>query len=339
MKLLANKKSWGIIAFSMIASNAFTYYYINKKNKAETEEVSNTPDSSVYGYKIKRISGYNFIKPILVVDEKYESGNLSSIKQNATHIIDNYKKIGVINSASVYIKEFNGNGWTGINTEEKFMPGSLMKVPQLITFLKMEEANPGLLNKELLFNQNFYADKHPRYLTKSIQLGKQYTIKELLQYMIIHSDNNATSLLFANMDFDIFKKVFTDFGLAEPNLQASNYPMTSREFSYFMMGLYNGSYLNNKNSEFATELLGKCNFKNGIVSSIPSSTKIAHKFGESGDSVEQQLSESAIIYLNDNPYIITIMTKGKDYKQLPLIIKEISASVYQSMQMNPIPVN
>lgn len=157
--------------------------------------------------------------------------------------------------------------------------------------------------------------------------------------MIIHSDNDATSLLFANMDLDVFKKIFTDFGLAEPNLQSSNYPITAREFSYFMRGLYNASYLNDKNSEFATELLGKCNFKNGMVSSIPSSTKIAHKFGESGDAKEQQLSESAIIYLNDNPYLITVMTKGKDYKQLPQIIKEISASVYQSMEMNPIPAN
>ena len=339
MKLLANKKSIGILAFSMIATNAFTYYYTNKKNKSENEEVSNTSDNSSCGYKVKRISGYKFIKPILLVDEKYESSNLSSIKQNITNIIDNYKKIGVINSASIYIKEYNGNGWTGINTEEKFMPGSLMKVPQLITFLKMEEANPGLLNKELLFNQMYYVDKHPKYLTKSIQLGKKYTIRELLNYMIIHSDNNATSLLFANMDVNIFKKVFTDFGLVEPNLQSSNYPITSREFSYFMRALYNASYLNNKNSEFATELLGKCNFKNGIVSGIPSSTKIAHKFGESGDTREQQLSESAIIYLNNNPYVITIMTKGKDYKQLPLIIKEISNATYQFMEQNAVSVN
>jgi hypothetical protein len=33
------------------------------------------------------------------------------------------------------------------------------------------------------------------------------------------------------------------------------------------------------------------------------------------------------------------MTAGKDYKQLPQISKEISASVYQFMQMNPIPAN
>jgi beta-lactamase class A len=106
-----------------------------------------------------------------------------------------------------------------------------------------------------------------------------------------------------------------------------------------MRGLYNASYLNNKNSEFATELLIKCNFKNGIVSGMPSSTKIAHKFGESGDAREQQLNESAIIYLNNNPYIITIMTKGKDYKQLPTIIKEISNATYQFMEQNAVSVN
>ncbi len=80
MKLLTHKKSLGILAFSMIATNAFTYYYTNKKN--ETQESSNSSVNSACGYKVKRISGYNFIKPILVVDEQYESSNLSSIKQN-----------------------------------------------------------------------------------------------------------------------------------------------------------------------------------------------------------------------------------------------------------------
>jgi len=174
-------------------------------------------------------------------------------------------------------------------------------------------------------------DKNPKYKSKSIVLGHTYTVRELLHYMIAYSDNNATSLLFANMDLNQFKKVFTDVGLTAPDLKAPNYPMSAREFTYFMRLLYNASYLSNKNSEFATELLSQCNFKDGIIASLPSATKVAHKFGESGTQFDQELSESAIIYLDNNPYVITIMTRGKDYKQLPTVVKEISGIAYQNM--------
>jgi beta-lactamase class A len=339
MKLLAHKKSLGILAFSMIATNAFTYYYANKKNNLETEEVSNTDGNATASYKVKRISGYNFIKPILVVDEQYESNHLNPVKQNLTNLIDNYKKIGVINSASVYIKEFNGNGWTGINTEEKFMPGSLMKVPELIAYLKMNEIKPGTLDKVILFDKIESRDRKTNFNSKSIQLGKKYTVRELLKYMISYSDNNATALLNNNIDLEIFKKVFTDLNLPAPDWSAKTYPITAREFSVFMRALYNGTYLNDENSEIATKLLSQCDFKEGMLAGLPPNTKVAHKFGESGTPQEQQLSESAIIYLNDNPYAITIMTKGKDYKQLPQIIKEISNATYQYMQQNAVAAN
>ena len=101
-----------------------------------------------------------------------------------------------------------------------------------------------------------------------------------------------------------------------------------------MFNIYNASYLNRTNSEYATELLQKCNFNEGMKSGLPNSVKVAHKFGEAGDQNEQQLCETAIVYLNNNPYVLTIMTKGKDFKQLPQVTKEISSIVYQNMVQN-----
>jgi beta-lactamase class A len=58
-----------------------------------------------------------------------------------------------------------------------------------------------------------------------------------------------------------------------------------------------------------------------------------HKFGEAGDANEKQLHESAIIYLDNNPYLLTIMTKGNDMKKLPDVINQISALIYQNMNV------
>jgi beta-lactamase class A len=56
-----------------------------------------------------------------------------------------------------------------------------------------------------------------------------------------------------------------------------------------------------------------------------------HKFGEAGNQFEKQLHETGIIYLNSNPYLLSVMTKGKDNAQLSKLIGEISAAVYLEM--------
>jgi beta-lactamase class A len=140
-------------------------------------------------------------------------------------------------------------------------------------------------------------------------------------------------LLNQNIDVKVFKKVFTDLGLTEPNWYAKNYPISVSEYSIFLRALFNASYLNTKDSEFALELLTKSDFKEGIENGLPSNIELAHKFGESGNATEKQLHESAIIYLNNNPILITIMTKGKDMRKLPEVIKEASKLVYNQMQI------
>jgi beta-lactamase class A len=239
----------------------------------------------------------------------------------------------------VYLKEFNNNGWTGINVDEKFLPGSLMKVPELIAYLKMNELRPGTLDRIISYDHADNLDRHTNFNSKAIQVGKKYTVRELLKYMIKYSDNQATNLLNENIDIKIFGKVFSDLGLATPDWKSPCFPISAKEYSVFMRALYNGSYLNKENSEIGAQLLSECDFNMGLVAGLPKGAKVAHKFGEAGDRNGQQLSESAIVYLDNNCYVLTVMTAGKDYKQLPEIIKEISASVYQFMQMNPIPAN
>jgi len=333
------KTSIAITLISLGITNFATYYFTHKETNAGSpgEDLNN---AQLYeanhgcSVKIQRLSGFDYIRPVLFVDTECESDKLGNVKQSVNTVIEEYKRLGTITSASFYLKEYASNGWTGVNMEEKFLPGSLMKIPELICVLKMEEANPGFLNKKLTFNKTYSVDKHPKYLSKSIVFGQSYTVKELLTYMIAFSDNNATSLLFDNLNLSMFKKVFTDMGLQAPDFTAQNYPVSARDFSIFMRVLYNSSYLSNKHSEFATELLGKCNFTDGLVSGLPSSVKVAHKFGESGDPVHAEFSESAIVYLNNNPYVLTVMTKGKTYDKLPAIVKQISEVVYRKMSQD-----
>lgn len=282
-------------------------------------------------YDIKRLNGYDYIKPLMFVDNECESEDLFAVKQRINSLIDQFKGSGDLISASVYLKSYSPNGWIDINENEKFSPGSLMKVPVLITFLKMNEKKSGILDKVLLYDHVLVSNKNAVFISNQIQLGHKYSVRELLTYMIAYSDNNATNLLNTIIDVTTFQKIFADFGLEVPDWKSNNYPISSKDYSLFMRALYNGSYITNEDSEFATELLTHSDFKDGLIKNLPGYLKKAHKFGEGGTNTEPELSESALIYLENRPYLLTVMTKGKNNKTLAQIISQISDLVYQSM--------
>lgn len=317
------------VVISCIATFIITSF-INKKNNT-ISNIETSESGAACKYNVKRLDGYGYIKPLLFVDEECEGDNLAMTKQEINQTIENYKSMqGVIN-ASVYIRDYGSSSWTAVNEEVQYEPGSLFKVPILIAYLRMDEQKPGTLDTELSFNTPFAIDKNVAFKSKTIQLGHKYKIRELLRYMITYSDNNATALLNNNLKPEVLKRLFSDLNLEIPDIKAEHYYFTTKQFSLFMRALYNASYLSIDDSEFAAELLGTCDFKDGIVSGIPKGTKIAHKFGESGTPVEMQLHESAIVYLKDKPYLLTIMTKGKDNKTLSKLIGDISAIVYKNL--------
>lgn len=316
------------VVISCISTFVITSFINKNENSTDTED---TESSSYCKYKVKRLDGYSYVKPLMFVDEECEGDNLAVSKREINEIIQNYKTMQGVTSASVYLRDYNEGTWTTVNDEIQYEPGSLFKVPILIAYLKMDEEKPGTLEKELSFSQPFSIDKNVAFHSKSIQLGHKYKIRELLKYMISYSDNNATALLNNNLKPEILTKLFSDLNLEIPDIKAKHYYFTSKQYSLFMRALYNASYLSIDNSEFAAELLSTCDFKEGIVRGLPKGTKISHKFGESGTSVEMQLHESAIVYLEGRPYLLTIMTKGKDNKTLSNLIAEISTTVYKNM--------
>lgn len=333
-RILNYKITFKYIALIVFASILSTYLLVNRYQ--DTQLASEQTLTENCKIQVTRLNGYKYIKPLLFVDSNNEASELSSIKNSIENVIAEFKNKGVISSASVYIRDYELNGWTAINPDEQYKPGSLLKIPELITFLKMNEKKPGLLEKKYLFDKVYNSDKKPVFTTKSIQLGHEYTVRELLKYMIVHSDNNATYILNSIIDVDIFKKVFTDLGLNAPDWNASDYPVNVKDVSLFMRALYNASYLTVADSEYATSLLTQSDFKLGIASSLPKSVSFSHKFGESGDAIEKQLHETAIIYLEERPYLVTIMTKGNSFDTLPEVIKQISSMVYREMSANAI---
>lgn len=325
-----------IVAFLSILAGgllSFTLYQHAANNTGIPEREAVAENASVAGcdYDLPRLNGFKNIRPLLFAEQNCESEKYKPMKQQVAQLIEQLTDDGTITTASVYVRDFDESAWMCYNPDEKYNPASLMKIPILFSFLRLSEDYPGLLNQELNYEREIPLPKTIFFPSDTIQPGRRYTYRQLLQAMIIHSDNNATQLLMNNLQDVQFIKTFTDLGLEPPKRDSLTYNATVKDCSVFLKVLYDGSYLTIRNSDYATTLLTETDFKQGLVSGLPATIKVAHKFGEAGDGQIFQLHETAIVYLDKSPYLITVMTKGKDIMKLPKVLSSISALVYNNM--------
>jgi beta-lactamase class A len=282
-----------------------------------------------------RLQTYSLTKPLLLADLPLEDKEMSPLKSGINGIIEINKTQGNLASASVFLLRLNHDNWININPTERFSPGSMLKISVLIAYFKMLEKNPKLFEQKLYLAPGLNTNRTQHIDETHLPPG-QYKIGDLIEAMIANSDNYATMLLNQHLDQALFINLYSDLGLRRPDMGETFYPMTAREFSRFLRVLHNATYLSPDNSESALELLTKANYDDGIVAGLPANTKVAHKFGESGDGKLFELHEAAIVYNNDDPYLLVVMTKGKDISRLPGILKEISTTVYNSIGAKPL---
>lgn len=293
-------------------------------------------EHSVSGYNVKRLSGYKFIRPLLSAKPAEESARYIDIKNSVARVISEYKDKGIISSASVYMRDFDKSDWMNVFDLERFIPGSILKIPVLMTYLLEEEEKPGTLDTRFVFNKKYDTGITQGIVSGGIEFGKSYSVRQLLEYMIVYSDNNANLILNEHMNISKLVRIFKDLNLKAPAPGAPVDPLTARECSRFMEVLFNATYLNVKNSEYAMNLLTKTQFSEGILKGVPEKNLlIAHKFGESGNNINRQLHETAILYIDGRPYLVTIMTLGKEnvpINELAQVIQQVSKTVYEGIE-------
>jgi beta-lactamase class A len=201
----------------------------------------------------------------------------------------------------------------------------------MITFLKDAEKDPSLLDRELLMTQR--APVPEATLTAApLALNRTYKVKDLIRSMIIDSDNDATLLLGQNMNASEFVDLFKDLAIGVPDVNDSNHRMSAKEIARFMRVLYNATYLNPQSSEYALSLLTQTAYKEGLPKYLPKGLTVASKFGERLDEENMQnFHEVGIIYLDGNPYLLSVMTKGPVKENLHSAVAEMSSICYKFM--------
>jgi beta-lactamase class A len=291
----------------------------------------NSPKSNAQSEE-KHQNNLGLVSPLLFCDTNPETNPVQviALESRLNKYVNQKLSNPNINHISIYYRDLNNGPWFGINQEENFSPASLLKVAIMIAILKHAETNPPLLEQRIIFDQQYTEQSTYFEPNLSIQIGEEYTIEELLYYMIAHSDNNAKDLLLLNIDSLELNSTFTDLGYNSPFNQAEDSVISVKTYASFFRILFNASYLNRQLSQKALTILTQTEFPHGISQRIPQNITIAHKFGERSYDYNQtkQLHDCGIIYHPQNPYLLCIMTRGSQFQTLSDLIGEISSLIF-----------
>jgi beta-lactamase class A len=286
--------------------------------------------------KEDRQSGYKFINPLLECNDNLSFPELRSFDSTLRSQIQQIKKDGEADSVSLYFRDLNNGPWIGIGENEDFWPASLLKLPLMIAYLKKSETEPDLLNKKISYSGKSISKVHEYQKDTpkedQLKLGESYSVRDLLRKMIIYSDNNAWDALVLNINIDYLKNVFVDLGV-EPKYLEDDSSISVKDYASFFRILFNSSYLNRTDSEMALSYLSRTIFDSGLRADIPKNIAISHKFGiHDEDGTDQsQLHDCGIIYYPQKPYLLCIMTEGKNIDNLAGVIQDLSMTVYQNI--------
>jgi len=336
-----NTKSWKLFLlkrfplYTILVISGFVFgmlviYRFNNNQEVQQPKLQAIPIIKHTSRSIRQ-PDFELIKPLLLTEDANESDKFQLLKEDVLRFINKKKQEGIITSASVYMRSLNEGYWMSVNKNELFSPGSLMKIPTMIVILKEAEKNPGLMERKILFRKRITGVPQATITGVPMTEGTYYSISQLLYYMIVNSDNDATGLLNGMLDFNLMRKLFTDLQLNPPANGQKDYLIDVADCAKFLTILYNATYLNPQLSEYALRLLTESVYREGIIRDFDPSVKVAHKFGERNINGEQQLHEFGIIYINKSPYLLGIMTKGTDNTVLSQVLSGVSGIVFKVM--------
>jgi beta-lactamase class A len=276
---------------------------------------------------------YTYINSLLYTETPTQSADYGGLKSQISDYINTAKRNNLANSISVYFRDLNTGRWMGINENEKYEPSSMLKVLVMMSYLKKAEDNPNILTQKMYYAPTM--DPGQYYKPSTVMKAGNYTVQELIKRMIMESDNDAVHILDQNNDA-AFYGLYNTLQLPPiPEGEIVGDYMSPKSYSALFRTLYNSTYINNRSSNQALELLSHTSFTKGLVSGVGTTT-VAHKFGEhtvqstTGVILSRELHDCGIVYTK-SPYMLCVMTKGVDFPSLESAISSISKITYTNL--------
>lgn len=231
-------------------------------------------------------------------------------------------KYGSDPSVSIYFEYLPTGANISVNKDAEFYPASLLKIPVAMAVAKkIDSGNWGWNNKLVLMA----TDKDDGFGTLYKEpTGSAFTIEELVRRSLAESDNTAHFILLRNLEVSELGKVYAHLGL--DGFLETDGSISAKRYSVILRALYNASFLSDDSSQKIISFLEQEGFDEYLESGLPKNVLFAHKIGIDKD--KKIYLDSGIIYLENRPYVLIVMTKSKTEQQAKDIMKDVSERVF-----------
>ena len=290
-------------------------------------------------------ANYQFIAPLLACDVGSEDAfpEFAPLRQSLTDFVNQKVAAGDAQNISIYLRSLRSARWFEIRGPLTYAPASLFKTFVMMAYYKEadETDNPGLLQEEIPFQGSAtYGDDVVGGTIVHLVNGKLYTIDQIIDQMITYSDNDAFNTLLNHFDADTLSRletIFKDLNIPLPltNTDSALNFMSVQDYALVFRVLYASTYLSERYSEKALQVLAQSKYKDGITAGIPSDLTVSQKYGvltipkTATSTITTELHDCGIVYYPKHPYLLCVMTSGNNLLAQQKAIKDISATTYQ----------
>src|SRR5699024_2512946 len=135
------------------------------------------------------------------------------------------EKIAFETQGNAHVAIETPEGTIDISGDKKVRAASVIKVPVLIEGYKQQEEGEGALSEKLLVKESDIVGGGG--VLRRLQAKLELTIHDLMELMIIVSDNTASNMLIDRFSFDSINQTISDMGAKNTFLY--NYFMLPKE--------------------------------------------------------------------------------------------------------------
>ncbi len=237
---------------------------------------------------------------------------------------------------SLYVKPLTEDGKPIVLNSHKMASASLIKIPIMIE--AFNQKNQGKLDfDELVIIRH----------AKTVEGGSVYnlpdgsilSIGQIVDLMIVQSDNTSANILIDRLGMDNVNKMITSLGCKETILQRKmmdfeavkrgrqNYTSVT-DIANLLGKLYASKCLDPESDKAMLEIMQRQEDNTVISAQLPHQLKIAHKTGQ----LDGMYYDCGIVYGTSHDYIICMMAENvKDEPRVMYDMSSLSLTIYDKI--------
>lgn len=215
----------------------------------------------------------------------------------------------------------------GIGEREPFTAASSIKAPIVLYLLQQVAEGKITLEEQMIYQEATDYSGGAGAIQFFTADGTPYSLGVLANLAISVSDNIAWKMLLRRLGKDNIGAYFLSLGGETVYPDGANVS-TARDLGIYLQALLDFTAEHPELGERLLDTMSHTIYDNeGIPPGIPAGVRVAHKVG----TVTGIANDIGIVFLDDHPYILSVMTEGvgEDIDDGFAAIEEISRMVYQ----------